>query len=465
MTRRSLWTAANLAKATGGRASRAFQAHGVSIDTRSLEPGDLFIALGGARDGHEFVAQAMASGAAGVLASRPVDAPHVLVPDTFLALQALGIAARERAAQARRAAITGSVGKTSVTQAVAAGLSRAGRAHTSVKSYNNHIGVPLTLARMPADTERAVFEIGMNHADEITPLSGMVRPHVVAITTVGPVHVENFPDGETGVARAKAEIFDGTAQGAVAVLNADNRWFGCLSARARARGLVVRSFGRAEGADARLTDFGVEAGRGVIRGEVDGRPVDLTLSQTGAHWGLNAMAVLLLLEAMDVSQQDGLAALSDFQALPGRGAESLIRSHMGDFTLIDESYNANPISMAATIGSLGVRRAPGRRILALTDMLELGDEATRFHADLARPIADGGIDLVFCAGPLMKSLWDALPSTRRGGYAVEASELAPMISATVGQGDLVMVKGSNGSRAGLVAGALRALDRSAGGAG
>ena len=465
MTRRSLWTAANLAKATGGRASRAFQAHGVSIDTRSLEPGDLFIALDGARDGHEFVAQAMASGAAGVLASRPVDAPHVLVPDTFLALQALGIAARERAAQARRAAITGSVGKTSVTQAVAAGLAGAGRAHASVKSYNNHIGVPLTLARMPADTERAVFEIGMNHADEITPLSGMVRPHVVAITTVGPVHVENFPDGETGVARAKAEIFDGTAQGAVAVLNADNRWFSCLSARARARGLVVRSFGRAEGADARLTDFGVEAGRGVIRGEVDGRPVDLTLSQTGAHWGLNAMAVLLLLEAMDVSQQDGLAALSDFQALPGRGAESLVRSHMGDFTLIDESYNANPISMAATIGSLGVRRAPGRRILALTDMLELGDEATRFHADLARPIADAGIDLVFCAGPLMKSLWDALPSTRRGGYAVEASELAPMISATVGQGDLVMVKGSNGSRAGLVAGALRALDRSAGGAG
>jgi UDP-N-acetylmuramoyl-tripeptide--D-alanyl-D-alanine ligase len=465
MTRRSLWTAANLANATGGRASRAFQAHGVSIDTRSLEPGDLFIALDGARDGHEFVAQAVASGAAGVLASRPVDAPHVLVPDTFLALQALGIAARERAAQARRAAITGSVGKTSVTQAVAAGLARAGRAHTSVKSYNNHIGVPLTLARMPADTERAVFEIGMNHADEITPLSGMVRPHVVAITTVGPVHVENFPDGETGVARAKAEIFDGTAHGAVAVLNADNRWFGCLSARARARGLVVRSFGRAEGADARLTDFGVEAGRGVIRGEVDGHPVDLTLSQTGAHWGLNAMAVLLLLEAMDVSQQDGLAALSDFQALPGRGAESLVRSHMGDFTLIDESYNANPISMAATIGSLGVRRAPGRRILALTDMLELGDEATRFHADLARPIADAGIDLVFCAGPLMKSLWDALPSTRRGGYAVEASELAPMISATVGQGDLVMVKGSNGSRAGLVAGALRALDRSAGGAG
>ncbi|MFM8376153.1 MAG: UDP-N-acetylmuramoyl-tripeptide--D-alanyl-D-alanine ligase, partial [Phenylobacterium sp.] len=411
MTRRFLWTAANMARATGGRASRAFQVRGVSIDTRTIEPGDLFVALGGVRDGHDFVAQAMAAGAAGVLASRPVDAPHVLVPDTFLALQALALAARERAVDARRAAVTGSVGKTSVTQAVAAGLARAGRAHASVKSYNNHIGVPLTLARMPADTERAVFEIGMNHADEITPLSGMVRPHAVAITTVGPVHVENFPDGETGVARAKAEIFDGAAPGAVAVLNADNRWFGCLSARARARGLAVRSFGRAEGADARLLDFSVDAGRGVVRAEIDGRSLDFTLSQTGAHWGLNAMCVLLLLDALDVRREDGVGALATFEALPGRGAESRIRLPAGgDFTLIDESYNANPISMAATIGSLGARRSGGRRILALTDMLELGEDAPRFHADLARPIADAGIDLVFCAGPLMKSLWDALPS-------------------------------------------------------
>lgn len=465
MTRRFLWTAANMARATGGRASQAFQVRGISIDTRTLEPGDLFIALGGARDGHDFVGQAMAAGAAGVLASRPVDAPHVLVPDTFIALQALAIAARDRAVDARRAAVTGSVGKTSVTQAVAAGLARAGRAHASVKSYNNHIGVPLTLARMPAETERAVFEIGMNHADEITPLSGMVRPHAVAITTVGPVHVENFPDGETGVARAKAEIFDGATPGAAAVLNADNRWFGCLSARAKARGLKVRSFGRAEGADARLLDFRVEAGRGVVRAEVDGRPVDLAMAQTGAHWGLNAMAVLLLLESLDVRREDGLAALEGFEALPGRGAESRIRSPRGDFTLIDESYNANPISMAATIASLGARRTEGRRIVVLTDMLELGDEARRFHADLSRPIADAGVDLVFCAGPLMKSLWDALPSTRRGGYAEDAPELAPMIAGVLEPGDLVMVKGSNGSRAGLVAGALRALDRASGGAG
>ena len=465
MTRRFLWTAANIARATGGQVSQAFQVRGVSIDTRSLEPGDLFVALGGARDGHDFVGQAMAAGAAGVLASRPVEAPHVRVPDTFLALQSLALAARERAVDARRAAVTGSVGKTSVTQAVAAGLARAGRAHASVKSYNNHIGVPLTLARMPADTERAVFEIGMNHADEITPLSGMVRPHAVAITTVGPVHVENFPDGETGVARAKAEIFDGAAPGAVAVLNADNRWFGCLSARAKARGLAVRSFGRAEGSDARLLDFSVEAGRGVVRAEIDGRPLDFSLSQTGGHWGLNAMCVLLLLDALDVRREDGVGALSAFEALPGRGAESRVRlPGGGDFTLVDESYNANPISMAATIGSLGARRTGGRRIIALTDMLELGEDAPRFHADLARPIADAGIDLVFCAGPLMKSLWDALPSTRRGGYADEASGLAPMIPPSLAAGDLVMVKGSNGSRAGLLAEALRAMGSGAGGA-
>lgn len=465
MSRRSLWTAAEIARATGGRTSRAFQAKGVSIDTRTLEPGDLFVALDGVRDGHDFVGQAMAAGASGVLASRPVEAPHVRVDDTFLALQALALASRERAVGARRAAVTGSVGKTSVTQAVAAGLALAGRAHASVKSYNNHIGVPLTLARMPEDTERAVFEIGMNHADEITPLSGMVRPHAVAITTVGPVHVENFPDGETGVARAKAEIFDGSAPAALAVLNADNRWFGCLAARARARGLIVRSFGRAEDADARLIDFSVDAGRGMIRAEVDGRALDFTLPQTGAHWGPNALCCLLLLEALDVSRETGLAALSGFAALPGRGAEQEVRLEGGTFTLVDESYNANPLSMAATISSLGARRTGGRRIVVLTDMLELGEEAPRFHADLTRPIADAGIDKVFCAGPLMKSLWDALPSTRRGGYADQASELAPMILSAVTPGDLVMVKGSNGSRAGLLAEALRAMGLRVEGAG
>jgi UDP-N-acetylmuramoyl-tripeptide--D-alanyl-D-alanine ligase len=459
-----LWTAGEIVRATGGTpAGGAFAASGVSIDTRSLEPGDLFVALAGVRDGHEFVEQAMSRGAAGVLATRDVGHPAVVVVDTLRALERLGVAARERAPQARRGAVTGSVGKTSVTQAVMAGLMLAGRAHSSVKSYNNHIGVPLTLARMPRDTERAVFEIGMNHADEIRPLARLVRPHAVAVTTVGPVHVENFPEGEEGVARAKAEIFEGLEPGGIAVLNADNRWFGVLKAEAERAGARVRSFGTAEGCDARLIDFQVPGPHAVVQARLDGKAMDFPILQTGQHWGLNAMAVLLMLQALDVDLDDSLAALGSFEPLAGRGAERTVRVAGGAFTLIDESYNANPISMASAIATLGARRTPdlgrgGRRIVALTDMLELGAEAAGFHAALAEPLEAAAIDLVFCAGPLMKSLWDALPPTRRGGYARTAAELAPLVVRAAEPGDVVMVKGSNGSKAGAVAQALAALD-------
>jgi UDP-N-acetylmuramoyl-tripeptide--D-alanyl-D-alanine ligase len=458
-----LWSADEIAAAVGGKVNGQFAATGVSIDTRTVEPGDLFVALAGIRDGHEFVAQAMAKGAAGALVSQPVSTPSVIEMDTFKALQALGIAARERAPQARRGAVTGSVGKTSVTQAVRAGLMLAGKAHSSVKSYNNHIGVPLTLARMPRDTERAVFEIGMNHADEIVPLSRMVRPHAVAITTVGPVHTENFPDGEAGVAKAKAEVFAGLEPGGVAVLNADNRWFDYLSAEARKAGAKVLSFGAGEACDARLIDFQPQAGHAVVQARLHGKALDFPILQTGFHWGPNSMAVLLMLEALDVSLSDGLAALGSFEPLEGRGAEATVTLAGGAFTLIDESYNANPISMAAAIATLGARKVQGRRVVALTDMLELGVEAPAYHAALAEPLAAASIDRVYCAGPLMKSLWDALPSTRRGGYAENAAELAPQIARAVEPGDLVMVKGSNGSKAGAVTAALKALDvRSAG---
>jgi UDP-N-acetylmuramoyl-tripeptide--D-alanyl-D-alanine ligase len=454
-----LWTSEEIVAATGGRLSGAsFAVNGVSIDTRSIEQGDLFVALGGVRDGHEFVASAMAGGAAGALVSRGVDVSSVVVKDTLKALEKLGEAARDRAPQARRGAITGSVGKTSVTQAVRAGLILAGKSHSSVKSYNNHIGVPLTLARMPRDTERAVFEIGMNHADEIAPLSRFVRPHAVAITTVGPVHVENFPDGEEGVARAKAEIFAGIEPGGVAVLNADNRWFELLSAEARKAGAEVRSFGSAETCDARLIDFQPQTGYAVVQARLHGKAMDFPILQTGFHWGPNSMAVLLMLEALGVDLNDSLAALGSFEPLAGRGAERNVRLAGGDFTLIDESYNANPVSMAAAFASLGARQPTGRRIVALTDMLELGAEGPAFHAGLAEPLNGAGVDLVFCAGPLMKSLWDALPPTRRGGYAETAAELAPLIGTAVEPGDLVMVKGSNGSRAGVVIAALGALD-------
>jgi UDP-N-acetylmuramoyl-tripeptide--D-alanyl-D-alanine ligase len=453
-----LWTAEEIARATGGLPTQAFRATGVSIDTRSLAPGDLFVALAGVRDGHEFVEQAMAKGASGALVSQATAGPAVVVADTLKALEDLGVAARERAPRSRRGAVTGSVGKTSVTQAVMAGLMLAGRAHSSVKSYNNHIGVPLTLARMPKDTARAVFEIGMNHAEEIRPLARFVRPHAALVTTVGPVHVEAFADGEAGVARAKAEIFEGLEPGGVAVLNADNRWFDLLKAEAEKAGAVVRRFGTGEACEARLIDFQVEGSHAVVQARLHGQALDFPILQTGRHWGLNSMAVLLMLEALGVGLDDGLAALGSFEPLAGRGAEKTVRIRGGAFTLIDESYNANPISMASAVASLADRRTARRRIVALTDMLELGEEAARFHAALADPLAAAGIDLVFCAGPLMKSLWDALPPTRRGGYAETAGELSAQIVQAVEPGDVVMVKGSNGSKAGVVAQALAALD-------
>jgi UDP-N-acetylmuramoyl-tripeptide--D-alanyl-D-alanine ligase len=454
-----LWTSLQISTATGGLCDAPFTATGVSIDTRSLEPGDLFVALAGERDGHEFLDAAFAKGAAGALVSRPTERPSVHVADTFKALEDLGWAARERAATARRVAVTGSVGKTSVTQAIAAGLRLAGPSHNSVKSYNNHIGVPLTLARMAGDTARAVFEIGMNHAGEIGPLSRQVAPHVAVVTVVGAVHVENFPDGEEGVARAKAEIFEGLEPGGLAILNADDKWFGLLSAAAEAQGLTVATFGAADHADARLEGFELAGGGALVSARVHGEQIRLPIAQTGAHWGLNSLATLLALEALDTPRDTALAALRDFEPLAGRGAETVVQTPGGEVVLVDESYNANPLSMAATLASLGARPAEGRRIAVLTDMLELGADAPARHADLAQPIDAAKVDLVFAAGPLMKSLWEALPPARRGAYAETAAALAPQVVAAVRAGDVVMVKGSNGSKASLV---VRALVESAG---
>jgi UDP-N-acetylmuramoyl-tripeptide--D-alanyl-D-alanine ligase len=458
-----LWTSDEIVAATGGGLSgAAFAASGVSIDSRSLEAGDLFVALAGERDGHEFVAGALERGAAGALVSQPGPGSRILVADTLKALEAMGEAARRRAAKARRGAVTGSVGKTSVTQLVRAGLERAGPAHGSVKSYNNHIGVPLTLARMPAATERAIFEIGMNHAGEITPLVGMVRPHAVVVTTVAPVHIENFEDGEAGVARAKAEIFEGLAPGAVAVLNADNPWFEFLAGAAKAKGAKVISFGSAAACEAQLTGFALE-GRGArVTARLEGRPIDFTLRQSGAHWGLMSLAALLMMRALDVSLGDGLAALAAFEPLEGRGAEHEVAIAGGAFTLIDESYNANPLSVGAALRTLGLHPARGRRIAALTDMLELGPDSARYHAALAAEIEAADIDLVFCAGPMMNSLWRALPPTRQGAYAMSAADLIPSLTRAAEPGDVVMVKGSRDSKAKALAEALAGLDSKSG---
>jgi UDP-N-acetylmuramoyl-tripeptide--D-alanyl-D-alanine ligase len=461
----ALWTSAEIARATGGRLhGQAFDASGVSFDSREIGPGDLFVALAGVRDGHEFATAAFERGAAGAIASREVAGPHVHVPDTLIALEGLAAAARDRSA-ALRGAVTGSVGKTSVTQAVKAGLALAGPAHGSVKSYNNHIGVPLTLARMPRETERAIFEIGMNHAGEIEPLSRLVQPHAAVVTNVGPVHTENFADGEAGVARAKSEIFAGLKRGGVAILNADSRWFDLLKAAAEARGAKVRAFGSADAADAKLTGFEARGQGARVRARLHGRDIAFPIAQSGLHWGPNSLAVLLMLEALDVGLDIGLQALADFAPLAGRGAERVVRGPRGAFTLIDESYNANPISMRAAIGTLGARRTEGRRLVALTDMLELGPDAARLHAAVGQSLDEAAVDLVFLAGPLMKDLWDAIPAGRRGGYAASAAELAPQVLDAVQAGDVVMVKGSNGSRAGVIAAALAGLDRATADAG
>ena len=451
-----LWTAEQIARTTGGEAVGApFVVSGLSIDTRTLKPGDLFVALDGERDGHDFLTAAFAAGAAGALVSRG-DAlgPVVKVNQTLQGLERLAVAARERS-PARRAAVTGSVGKTSVTQAMASALRLSGRSHAPVKSFNNHIGVPLTLAALPLDTEFAVFELGMNHAGEIAPLSKLVQPHVAVVTTVGPVHVENFPDGEAGVALAKAEIFEGLAQSGVAVLNADDAWFDLLADAARAKGARVLSFGR-EGRDAELVGFERDGAGAVIEARLHGQPIRIPIAQGGAHWGPNSLAVLLAVEALGAPVERALDALADFAPLAGRGAEQRLPFAGGAVTLVDESYNANPISMRATIRTLAA--APHRRIAVLTDMLELGPDAAGHHATLAADLESAEVDAVFLAGPLMRHLWDALPAARRGAWAPSAAELAPMVVSAVRAGDTVMVKGSNGSKASLI---VQALSRAA----
>jgi len=454
---RVLWTSDEIVRATGGLLEgRAFDAAGVCIDTRSLEAGDLFVALKGERDGHSFARDAFSKGAAGALTSQPVDGPHIEVADTLVGLEQLGLAARERC-PALRGAVTGSVGKTSVTQAIKAGLELAGRAHGSVKSYNNQIGVPLTLARMPRDTKRAVFEIGMNHAGEIEPLSRMVAPQAAAITNVGPVHIENFEDGEAGVARAKAEIFAGLAPGGAAVLNADDRWFDQLKAAASQAGAKIRTFGSDELCDAQILAFEPHDGGAVVRARLHGRPLDIEIAQNGAHWAPNSLCALLMLEALQVDLETGLRALAAFSPLQGRGSERPIAILGGTFLLIDESYNANPVSMRAALATLGAKRVRGRRIVVLTDMLELGVDSAAHHAALAGPIEAAGVDLVFCAGSLMRHLWDALPAALRAGYALTAEALASEVMDGVAPGDVVMVKGSNGSKAGVIAQALGEL--------
>lgn len=458
-----LWTAEDAAEASGGRliGSDSWLATGISIDTRSLQPGDLFVALQDARDGHDFVADAFAAGAAAALVSRTLDQPGgplLLVGDTLEALRALARLARDRCG-AGRVAITGSVGKTSTKEALAAALARVGPTHAAVKSFNNHLGVPLTLARMPPQSAFGVFEIGMNHRHEILPLARLVQPHVAIVTTVAGVHLEALGSLEN-IAREKGDIFGGLAAGGIALVPADAPHAALLLEAARDAGRIIR-FGRAEGADVRLLHFAMDAHGSTAEIDLFGKRLRCRIGAPGAPWAVNALPVIAAVEALAGSPDAALAALEALQPAPGRGAAESIAAPGGAFTLVDDAYNASPVSVAAAIETLAARHPGpgGRRIAALGDMLELGPQELALHAGLAGPIAAHGVDLVFCAGHRMQALWESLGPERRGGYAPDADSLIDLVLAAIRPGDVVLVKGSNGSRMGRVVEALRARAR------
>jgi len=460
----SLWTSAAAAAATNGRSTTDWTATGVSIDSRTIERGDLFVALEGPNfDGHQFVAAALKAGAAAALVARvptdvAADTPLLLVGDTLDGLQDLARAARE-CSTARIIAVTGSVGKTGTKEALRTVLSAQAKTHANVGSLNNHWGLPLSLARLPEDTAYAVFEMGMNHPREITPLSLMARPHVALITTVESVHSEFFASVEQ-IADAKAEIFDGVEPGGRAVLFRDNPYFERLKAAAAARGITdVTSFGTTAEADVRLFDAVSDAFGSDASAEIAGKTLKYRIGTPGWHWVTNSLAVLATAAAAGADVAAAAASLRDVTPPKGRGDRHRVTIAGGEFELIDESYNASPTSMAAALAVLGAAETGehGRRIAVMGDMLELGDAAPVLHADLLDPVTESGADLVFTAGPDMENLWDRLPAGLRGGHAESSEKLAPVVTAVVAPGDVVMVKGSAGSKTGLIVRALKKL--------
>lgn len=458
-----LWNAAEAARAAGGSLINGEQwsANGISIDTRTLEPGDLFVALTDVRDGHDFLPQAFVSGAAAALISDPGKAeglgPAIVVADVMEGLRRLGAAAIERSA-AKRIAVTGSVGKTSTKEALAICLAASGPTHRSIKSYNNHWGVPLTMARMPAQSAFAVFELGMNHRGEILPLTQLVRPHAALVTTIAPAHVENLGSLEA-VADEKGDVYAGLEPGGAALVPNEAPHASRLIDAAERAGASIIRFGREAGCEARLLSFAMDETGSTAEAEILGRSLRYRIGVEGAHWALNGLAALAAADVLGADVEAAAHALEHLRAFDGRGTAERIVAPFGAFLLVDDSYNANPASMAAAFSTLGARKpAPGgRRIAALGDMLELGPDERAYHAGLAGPLEEAGVDLVFAAGPRMAALMEALPPERRGGYAENADALIPIIASAVQAGDVVLVKGSNSSRMSRVVSALAAL--------
>jgi UDP-N-acetylmuramoyl-tripeptide--D-alanyl-D-alanine ligase len=454
----ALWTASEAASATGGKAFGNWEAQGISIDTRTLEKDDLFVALkGDNRDGHCFVPSALEKGAGAAMVIDPPpglaeSAPLLVVDDTLSGLEALGCASRARSL-ASILAVTGSAGKTTTKEMLRLTLEGQGKVAASVASYNNHWGVPLSLARMARDTAYGVFEIGMNHEGEIRALVSQARPHLVVVTTIAPAHLEYFGTLEA-IADSKAEIFEGLEPGGIAILPLDNPQFARLNKRARECGVEnIASFGTSEGADARLLVSKIVGDKQIIAAEIRGRKIELTLNAHGAHIASNALAVLLAVEGLGVDLERAAQALGTFTPLTGRGA----RVTLGDIELIDESYNANPASMRAALDLLKATnpQSGGRRIAVLGEMLELGTDGPALHCAIAKDIAENMVDLVFLCGSQMKDLWDVLPGDCRGAYSENSMHLKEPFLKQLRSGDIILVKGSFGSRMSVIIEALK----------
>jgi UDP-N-acetylmuramoyl-tripeptide--D-alanyl-D-alanine ligase len=447
----ALWTSVAIADATSGKASNEFTATGVAFDSREIGPGDLFVALKGEHsDGHLHVEQAFASGAAGAIVSQPVDGPHILVSDTARALDALGKASRTRT-DAKIIGVTGSVGKTGTKEALYSALDRCsfGQAHRSVKSYNNHVGVPLSLSRMPEDTKYGIFEMGMNHAHELSALTRLVRPHAAIITAIAPAHIGNFSNGEAGIVDAKAEIFEGLMPGGTAIIPHDSPHCQRLRKKAERHAEHVISFGFEAGADVRAIDV-VAAPRGgsLVTAKLGEQSLCFTIAEAGRHWVSNSLAILAAVRAVGGDLATTGLALAEMSGIDGRGRRHLVSLKSGGAaTVIDESYNANPASMKATLQHFASEACAGQKIVILGAMGELGEQSARYHTALADDILLSGAKAIILVGDDMAhtaaKLEHGLDQGVKMSHAASASDALTEVAKLLSDGDILLVKGSN----------------------